>query len=327
VSEVRAQLAAATDAVQVTPVPSLTVTVPVGMPAPGGAAETENVTVYASPTTVGLGSVDVTVAVVVAWFTVWAGVSVVELAVKSAVPGYAAVTECVPTANPVAGGLTATPLTKAVGAPRFDPSTWNCTDPVGVPPALVTVAVYVTACPNTAGFTDATTAVAVAAGFTWCATPTDVLGAKLPSPAYAAVSVFAPAVTEVRVQFPVFTAVLHETPLPSLTVTEPVGVPPVLVTVKLTVYGWPTVEGSGVSPVMLVVVGAAVTDWATPTDALPRKFPSPAYVAVSVFAPAVVNVIGQLPPATVPVQLVPAPSSTVTLPVGVPLPGVLTATA
>ena len=68
---------------------------------------------------------------------------------------------------------------------------------------------------------------------------------------------------------------------------------------------------------MVVVVPTAFTVWAVPVDVLPVKFPSPAYVAVSVFAPAVVGVNVQPAAATVAVQLA-APSLTVTLPVGVP---------
>ncbi len=41
---------------------------------------------------------------------------------------------------------------------------------------------------------------------------------------------------------------------PSVTVTTPVGVPRVAVTVKLTVTGCPKSDGSGVSAVMAVVV-------------------------------------------------------------------------
>jgi hypothetical protein len=77
--------------------------------------------------------------------------------------------------------------------------------------------------------------------------------------------------------------------------------------------------------VIVVVVAASFTVWARPADTLPAKFASPAYVAVSVFAPAVVEVSAQLPAVTVPMQLA-LPSLTVTLPVGVPLPGVFTAT-
>lgn len=51
-------------------------------------------------------------------------------------------------------------------------------------------------------------------------------------------------------------------------------------------------------------------------DDEPLKLVSPAYVAVSVRAPAVVNVIEHVPVATVPTQLSPVLALTVTLPVG-----------
>jgi len=54
---------------------------------------------------------------------------------------------------------------------------------VGVPLALVTVAVNVTPCPNTDGLAEELTAVVVAAAVTVWAAPGDVLGAKFPSPA------------------------------------------------------------------------------------------------------------------------------------------------
>ena len=60
-------------------------------------------------------------------------------------------------------------------------------------------------------------------------------------------------------------------------------------------------------------------------ETLLLKFASPAYVAVRLLAPAVTRLSVQLPAATVPVQLC-VPSETVTLPVGVPAPGALTAT-
>ena len=75
--------------------------------------------------------------------------------------------------------------------------------------------------------------VVVLATFTVCATPADVLVAKLPSPTYVAVSVFAPAVVGVSVQVPAATVPVHVA-APSLTVTFPVGVPPVDVTVNVT---------------------------------------------------------------------------------------------
>ena len=78
-------------------------------------------------------------------------------------------------------------------------------------------------------------------------------------------------------------------------------------------------------PVIVVVVLAAPTVWVTLTDVLVAKFPSPAYAAVRVRPPAEVNVMLQLPAATLALQLC-VPSLTVTVPVGVPLPGALATT-
>ena len=64
------QLPAATLAVQFW-VPSLTVTVPVGVPPPGGFATTVNVKLTAWPTAEGFGVWAVIVVVVLAAFTVW----------------------------------------------------------------------------------------------------------------------------------------------------------------------------------------------------------------------------------------------------------------
>jgi len=66
--------------------------------------------------------------------------------------------------------------------------------------------------------------------------------------------------------------------VPSLTVTVPVGVPPpgmFAVTVKVKLTAWPTVDGFGVCPVMVVVVAAAFTVWAVPVEALPAKLALP----------------------------------------------------
>ena len=79
------------------------------------------------------------------------------------------------------------------------------------------------------------------------------------------------------------------------------------------------------SLVIVVVVAAGFTVCGVPADALPLKLPSPAYVAVIVLLPAVVDVRLQLPAATVATQLA-VPSLTVTFPVGVPLPGAVTLT-
>jgi hypothetical protein len=106
----------------------------------------------------------------------------------------------------------------------------------------------------------------------------------------------------------------------SVTVTFPVGVPlpgATGATVKVTAIAWPTTEGSGVWPVIVVAVLARLTVWAAPGDVLVVKFASPAYVAVRFFVPAEVGVSVQVPVATVPLQLA-VPSLTLTLPVGVP---------
>src|SRR6266699_6823513 len=124
-------------------------------------------------------------------------------------------------------------------------------------------------------------------------------------------------------QLPVATLALQLC-VPSLTVTLPVGVPlpgAFATTVNAKLTAWPTAEGSGVWPVIVVVVPAAVTVWDAPADVLPAKFASPPYVAVSVLLPAVAGVRVQVPAATVPLQVA-ATSVTVTRPVGVPLPDV-----
>jgi hypothetical protein len=59
--------------------------------------------------------------------------------------------------------------------------------------------------------------------------------------------------------------------------------------------------------------------------ALVAKLVFPAYVAVSVLTPDVVDASAQLPAATA-AEHVTVPSDTVTLPVGVPEPGALTVT-
>src|SRR5215510_3858805 len=109
---------------------------------------------------------------------------------------------------------------------------------------------------------------------------------------------------------------------PSLTVTLPVGVPApgeTTATLYCTVTACPWVEGSGLSPVMVVAVMALSTVCASAAEVLPLKLESPAYVAVRLLAPAEVKVSAHWPAATVPVQET-APSLTVTLPVGVPPP-------
>jgi hypothetical protein len=89
-----------------------------------------------------------------------------------------------------------------------------------------------------------------------------------------AVRVFAPDVIGVRVQPPATTLPVQVAPVPSPTVTLPVGVPPADVTVNVIAIPWFTTEGSGAWPVIVVVVEATFTVWATGVEALPAKFPS-----------------------------------------------------
>ena len=56
---------------QVPPVPSVTVTVPAGEPAPGASTDSVQLTVYGTPTGVGSGLSEVIVSVVEAALTVW----------------------------------------------------------------------------------------------------------------------------------------------------------------------------------------------------------------------------------------------------------------
>ena len=158
----------------------------------------------------------------------------------------------------------------------------------------------------------------------------ETLPVKLASPAYVAVRDLAPGIVKAIEQVPA-AAVAVQLCVPSETVTLPVGVPlpgAATATVKLIGTAWPVTDGSGRSDVIVVVVAALLTVWAVAgVEILPLKFASPAYVAVRFLAPGVAKAIEQLPVPEVrlPVQLC-VPSETVTLPVGVPVPGGFTAT-
>ncbi len=81
--------------------------------------------------------------------------------------------------------LVATPLLRLTGLPKFVPSIWNCTVPVSVPlpwPPAATVAVKVTAWPDTEGLDEETTTVLVLALATVWVIADEALLAKLPSP-------------------------------------------------------------------------------------------------------------------------------------------------
>jgi hypothetical protein len=111
-----------------------------------------------------------------------------------------------------------------------------------------------------------------------------------------------------------------------LNCTVPVGVPEPDDTVALKVTDSPNTDGlEPADCVTRVEVGTTTfTVWSV-VPALITKLVSPGYVAVSVFAPAVVDVSEHWPVATAARQLS-VPSDTVTFPVGVPAPGALTVT-
>jgi hypothetical protein len=103
-------------------------------------------------------------------------------------PEYAAVMECEPAASELtvseAPPLVSTALPRTVGPSR------NCTKPVGVPKADVTVALKVTACPTAAGFSKEVNVVVVPVvlmASTISRSAADSLDAWELSPEYAAV--------------------------------------------------------------------------------------------------------------------------------------------
>src|SRR5437763_583286 len=77
-----------------------------------------------------------------------------------------------------------------VPVPRVAATSLKVTVPVGVPVpggVAATVAVNVTACPDTVGLAEEASAVLVAAWFTVCESAADVLAVKFASPPYTAV--------------------------------------------------------------------------------------------------------------------------------------------
>src|SRR5205807_38313 len=133
--------------------PSLNATVPAGVPLPGAAAATVAVNVTVWPATDGSVE-DATVVVVFAVLTVSVNAADV-LALKPVSPPYIAVIEWTPTDNADIANVAAPPLTGAV--PIAVAPSINVTVPVGAPlpgGATATIAVNVTASPNTDGFSD-----------------------------------------------------------------------------------------------------------------------------------------------------------------------------
>jgi hypothetical protein len=160
--------------------PSRKVAVPVGVPAPGAAADTVAVNVTDWPNTDGLTEV-VTVVELESVVTVCVIAGEV-LALKLASPLYETVIVRFPTDSVeiVKVALPEKPEEPNVVAPSR-----NVAVPLGVPaPGLtaVIVAVKVTVWPNTDGLILLVTVVEVAALLTVCVIAAEVLGLKLPSP-------------------------------------------------------------------------------------------------------------------------------------------------
>src|SRR5439155_41580 len=126
------QLPAATLALQLC-VPSLTVTVPEGVPLPGALADTVKLKLTAWPTADGLGVWPVIAIVVAAAFTVWDAPADV-LPAKFASPPYVAVSVLLPAVAGVRVQVPAATVPLQVAAPSV-----TVTLPVGVPPPEVTV--------------------------------------------------------------------------------------------------------------------------------------------------------------------------------------------
>jgi hypothetical protein len=160
-------------------VPSLNVTVPVGLPEPGGTALTAAVKVTTWPNTEGLTE-DARAVLLPAWFTVWLSVLLV-LPEKLPSPPYTALIKCVAAPKPdvvrLAWSLAFNKPVPSVAAPSL-----NVTVPVSVEGTALTVAVKVTDCPNMDGFRDEATVVELLALFTVCDIEADVLVLKLASP-------------------------------------------------------------------------------------------------------------------------------------------------
>src|SRR5574340_523139 len=122
------------------------------------------------------------------------------------------------------------PSVFSVPVPRTAAPSLKVTVPVGVPapgPAL-TVAVNVTGCPKSAGFSDDATAVVDGPAVIVCVSTLEVLPPILPSPPYTAVIECGPDAREEVLSVvhpPGFSDPVPSTVLPSLKVTDPVGRP------------------------------------------------------------------------------------------------------
>jgi hypothetical protein len=232
------------------------------------------------------------------------------LALNADVPWYCATTECEPIASDVAVKLAAPSESVSVASVTV-PST-NATEPVGVPPAELTVALNVIDTPGAADVAEAVKVVVVcrAAGeLTVTVMAFDVLLASFVSPPYCAVTVWLPSPSAVveKLAVPFASVPLPIDVVPSRKVTVPVAAAGETVAVNVT--DWPDVTEDAES-VRVVVVDTAPTVMVWAVDVLAASFVSPPYFAVTLSEPtgsfAVVRV-------AVPFERVPVPSEVVPL--------------
>jgi len=307
---------AASGPVQVSPLLAVTVTLPVGVPAPDAAVKL-NVTLW--PACDGFGA-EASVTATAARSTTWLTFADVPAA-NTPSPGYAALTVRAPT---VPNTMAQLPAPAASGPVQLSPLlAVTVTLPVGVPNADAAVKLNVTPWPACDGFgAEASVTVTAARSTTWF-TFADVPAANTPSPGYAALTVRAPTVPNTMAQLPAPAASgpVQLSPLLAVTVTLPVGVPNADAAVKLNVTPWPACDGFG-AEASVTVTAAGSTTWFTFADVPAANTPPPGYAALTVRAPTVPNTMAQLPApaASGPVQVSPLLAVTVTLPVGVPNP-------
>jgi hypothetical protein len=164
---------------------------------------------------------------------------------------------CVPIFRVVVVYVARPPLN--VPVPTVAPLSMKVTVPVGVPPALATVAVNVTVSPTSAELA-LDPSVVVVANVTVCASVVDVLVANVALPPYTAVIACEPlpSVAVENVALPELMVPVPSVARPSLNVTVPVGVPPLPLTVAVNVMLCPGAAGFTLD-VRIVVVGTPFT--------------------------------------------------------------------
>lgn len=203
--------------------PSLNVTVPVGVPV---LAVTVAVKDTLWPNVAGFA--EATSAVVVLAGLTISSVPLDVLGANPVAPEYTAVMAWVPPAR-VAVEMLATPELSRPELPSVWVPSMKVTDPVGTllpAAAAVTVAVKVTLWPNAMGFAEATTATVVPP--TSSMLGTEVLARKLAlSPLYSAVIEWLPTVNEEveMLAAPALNGAVPSGVVPSRKVTEPIGTP------------------------------------------------------------------------------------------------------